>query len=51
MNLKKYLFGINLLVIISFLLLSCSTQQNDQSDNSQPAKTLKAKIVYFSIPG
>lgn len=51
MNIKKYVLRIDFLIIVAFLALSCSAEKSSQSDNSQSGKELKAKIVYFSIPG
>jgi len=47
---RKYSYPLSLILLIAFLF-ACSVENNDRADDTQPAKTLKAKIVYFSIPG
>lgn len=47
---EKYSYPIGLILLVAFIL-ACSGENKNQADNTQPDKSLKAKIVYFSIPG
>jgi hypothetical protein len=46
----RYLHSISLVFLATFLL-ACSGENNSRAEDTQHARTLKAKIVYFSIPG
>ncbi len=50
MHYEKYILPIAILILGGFLLM-CSNAKNNKSSGAQSAKELKAKIIYFSIPG
>lgn len=47
---KNILYPVSLVLSIAFLF-GCSSERSDQNADGSSAKELKAKIVYFSIPG
>lgn len=47
----KHIIVTSLLCLVLFVTYSCSNNSDKQKSEINPANALKAKIVYFSIPG